>query len=126
MNKYLEFFCIAIRHEQRHRSIILGRSAFYIVLLLIYSSLWRAAEHSGLRVEYSAAEMLWYLATTEWIVLSTPSIYLDIEGDFRNGSLVYQLARPVSYLGSRLAENLGTAVVRMAYLAVVGLSLIHI
>ena len=49
--------------------------------------------------------LVWYLAVTEWIVLSTPQIHLDIQETIRAGDVVYRLGRPVSYVVAELADG---------------------
>jgi ABC-2 type transport system permease protein len=67
-----------------------------------------------------AAEFVWYLALTEWVVLGTPLLYLAFEEDVRRGDVAYRIARPVSYVGVKLAEGLGESLVRMGLMAVAG------
>ena len=103
------------------RAEILGRVAFYAAILLIYSRLWRAVPMpagSG-----DPAAMLWYLAVTEWVLISLPSVHLEIERDVRTGDVAYLLPRPVSYLGAKLAEGAGQAAVRLGTLGLVGFPL---
>ena len=64
--------------------------------------------------------MLWYLALTEWITVGMPMLYIDIQEDVRRGDVAYKIARPVSYLGTKLAEGAGELVVRLALLGVAG------
>ncbi|MGE3166937.1 MAG: hypothetical protein AB7O52_18690, partial [Planctomycetota bacterium] len=70
-------------------------------------------------------QMLWYLALTEWITLSIPTVHLDIEADVRSGDIAYQLPRPTSYLFARLAGGAGTVVVRLAVLGVLGFGMTY-
>jgi len=56
--------------------------------------------------------LVWYLAITEWIVLSAPPIHIEIQEAIRRGDIVYQLGRPVSYVGAAFAEGLGLLLVR--------------
>jgi ABC-type uncharacterized transport system permease subunit len=39
---------------------------------------WRAAAEAGLPTAIEPRALVWYLAVTEWIVLSTPQIHLEI------------------------------------------------
>jgi ABC-2 type transport system permease protein len=56
--------------------------------------------------------LVWYLAATEWIVLSAPPIHLEIQEAIRRGDIACQLGRPVRYLAASLAEGLGILAVR--------------
>jgi ABC-2 type transport system permease protein len=62
--------------------------------------------------------MVWYLAVTEWIMLSAPLLHVAIQEDIRRGDIVYQLGRPISYVGAVLARGVGQLAVRLAWLGV--------
>jgi ABC-2 type transport system permease protein len=96
-----------------------GRLGFYGVILLVFSRLWRVVAERGV-VEASPRQLLWYLAITEWVMLSVPLVHLQIQADVERGDIAYLLPRPISYLGSRLAESVGDFLLRAAVLAVAG------
>lgn len=121
--KYLAVSAVALRQSLSERAAILGRVAFYAVILLIFSRLWMVVSESGVLSGRSAADLLWYLAITEWAVLSLPPIQLDIEQEIRTGDIAYRLARPLSYLGTRLAESAGDVALRLVTLGVAGIAL---
>jgi ABC-2 type transport system permease protein len=114
---------VSARARLSERGELLARVAFYAVILLVFSRLWHAilghAPASGER----PAHFVWYLAITEWILLSLPPIYLDVEQDLTSGELAYRLARPISYPLARLAEGAGDMLVRMATLLPFGFGL---
>ncbi len=110
----------ALRQGLSERSAVLGRAAFYAVILLIFSRLWAVVIESGALVGRSEAELLWYLAITEWVILSIPAVWLDIERDVRSGDIACQLPRPLSYVGAKIAEGAGDALLRLATLGVAG------
>jgi ABC-2 type transport system permease protein len=111
---------IAIRQGLTDRGALLGRLAFYAVILLIFSRLWEVVALRGAIPGVTMRELLWYLAITEWVMLSLPPIHLRIEADVRSGDIAYHLPRPISYLGSRLAEEAGEVVLRLVTLGVAG------
>jgi ABC-2 type transport system permease protein len=122
--KYVAAASTAARHALSQRWDALGRAGFYVVLLLIFAGLWRAVfREAGRPPGAGPVEMLWYLALTEWIVLSLPLVHQDVEDDVRSGDIAYLLPRPLSYVGARLAEATGTLLVRMAVLAPIGFGL---
>lgn len=114
---YLAAARMAARDQTTGWAEAAGRAAFLAVLLLIFSSLWRHVPMEGAAAD--PRRLLWYLAITEWVFLSVPSIHLTLERDVRTGDVAYRLPRPVSYLGMRVAEALGVALVRLALLGVV-------
>lgn len=119
--KYLALIAIAARQANRARAVFLGRAAFYGVLLVIYARIWRIVGDKGALGSFGHSDLIWYLAITEWIVLSMPPLFSDIEADIRNGNIVYSLPRPISYVWLRFAEGLGSLLVRMAVLGPFGI-----
>lgn len=99
---------------------MIGRFVFYGLLLMIFSSLWTAVYEHETQSRAEAIDMVWYLALTEWVVLSVPLAYADIERDVKSGDIAYLLGRPVSYLSVKLFEAFGTLALRMLVLGVAG------
>jgi ABC-2 type transport system permease protein len=110
--KYGSVAQMAIQRELASGAALIARLALYAVLLLIFSKLWRAVAERGALAPASPRDLLWYLAVTEWIVLSGPLIHLQIEKDVQNGNIAALLPRPMSYLGFRLAEHGGDLLLR--------------
>lgn len=113
---YLAAARLAARDQASGGAEAVGRAAFLAVLLLIFSSLWRHVPTGAAGTDPTT--LLWYLALTEWVFLSVPSVHLTLERDVRTGDVAYRLPRPVSYLGMRVAEALGVAAVRLVVLGV--------
>lgn len=111
--KYLAFARVAAAEALTQRSELYGRIAFLGVLLGVFTALWRAVAEAGMPLGAAPDEMVWYLSTTEWIVLSSPMLFLQIQEDVRRGDVTYQLLRPVSYVGSMLARGVGMLCVRL-------------
>jgi len=118
--KYLAIAVAAAQRATRERGELAGRAAFLVLILFIFSRVWHVvlARDAGLGI--GEADLIWYLAVTEWCVLAVPPIFLAIEADVRSGDVAYQLVRPVSYVGARVAEAAGEATVRLAVLGAVG------
>lgn len=119
LRRYAAVASIALRQGLAERGALFGRLAFYVVILLIFSRLWAVVADEG-SVGASKRELVWYLAITEWVVLSLPLIHLQIEQDVRSGDIAYRLPKPISYLGFRLAEAWGDIVLRSAVLGLAG------
>jgi ABC-2 type transport system permease protein len=126
--KYVAIARTAFWQRLSERAALIGRVSFYCLILLVFSCVWRsifaAQQPPGAGAEqaaHAAGDYVWYLALTEWIMLSQPTIYLDIEADVRSGDIAYQLARPLSYVGGKLAEGMGDLLLRMLTLAPFGL-----
>lgn len=118
---YLAAARLAARDQTTGWAEAVGRAAFLAVLLFIFSSLWQHVPMEGAAAD--PRRLLWYLAITEWVFLSVPSVHLTLERDVRTGDVAYRLPRPVSYLGMRVAEAFGVALVRLALLGVVAAGL---
>jgi ABC-2 type transport system permease protein len=117
--RYREVVGLSARHTLRARGEWIARSVFYVILLLVFSRLWRVVGDGGVP-GVSTVEFVWYLALTEWVVLATPMFYLGIEEEVRRGDIAYLIARPVSYLSMKVAEGLGLVWARLVVLGVVG------
>jgi len=116
--KYGAFCRIAAAQARRERGELYGRVAFFATILGVFSSLWRAVAEAGVPVAADPNALVWYLAATEWIVLSAPPIHIEIQEAVRRGDVVCQLGRPVSYAGAAFAEGLGVLAMRAPVLGV--------
>ena len=110
--KYIAFLRIAATQASRARAELYGRAVFFAVILGVFSSLWRAVAEAGMPIAVEPRAMVWYLAITEWIMLSAPPVFLDIQEAVRRGDIVCQLGRPVAWVGATFAEGLGLLLVR--------------
>jgi ABC-2 type transport system permease protein len=117
--KYFAVYALAVRQTIERRGELVGRAIFYCLLLLVFSGLWKAVYAMGALAE-TPSTFLWYLAVTEWITLAVPLTHHTVEQDVKTGDVAYHLARPMSYLGLRVAEALGALTVRLVVLAGVG------
>ncbi len=114
--KYAAFSRISASAAGRERGELFGRMVFFAVILGVFSSLWRAASEAGLSMTANPKSLVWYLATTEWILLSVPPIHLEIQAAIRRGDVVYRLGHPVSYVVAEFASGLGLLAVRSPFL----------
>ena len=121
--KYTWLGLIAARSNLAYLGEVATRTLFLAVILYIFLQLWRvtysetgAATLGGLTL----AQMLWYLAMTEAITLSTPRVAQEVDQDVRTGALAVQLIRPLDYPLARLWMTLGERLVRFGLNAAVG------
>jgi ABC-2 type transport system permease protein len=84
----------------------------------VFSSLWRAVADAGMPIAVEPRALVWYLAITEWIVLSAPPVQFDIQEAIRRGDIVCQLGRPVSWVAGAFLEGLGLLLARAPFLFV--------
>ena len=114
--RYSAFSRIAATQARRERNELYGRMAFFVVILGVFSSLWRAVAEAGMPVAADPKSLVWYLAATEWILLSAPPIHIEIQEAVRRGDVVYRLGDPVSYVAAEYASGLGLLAVRAPFL----------
>ena len=112
LDKYFAFARLAAVQALTTRGELVGRLVFVAIILGVFSSLWRAVAEAGMPLPVDRTAMVWYLAVTEWIVLSPLMVHVEIEADVRRGDIAYQLGRPYSYLASLVAHGLGALAVR--------------
>jgi ABC-2 type transport system permease protein len=117
MKKYFAFARIAAAHGRYERTELYGRMVFFVVIIGVFASLWRATREAGLAIAADPRSLVWYLASTEWILLSAPLIHVDVQEALRRGDVACQLGRPVSYVGAAFAQGLGSVASRSPLLA---------
>ena len=118
--KILAIGLVALRQALAERMSIAVRALFYGVVLLVFSQLWTVVLDAGALDPERAGDYVWYLAITEWVVLSVPQVHPSVEADLQDGAVAYRMARPLGYLWAQAAETLGEVAVRLAVLAVAG------
>ena len=116
--KYWAFVRVGMVRGRSERGELYGRMLFLPIILGVFHALWSAVGESGMPTASAPHELVWYLAATEWIVLSPPLIYVDVQEDVRRGDIACALPRPVSYLGSMYCQGLGLLAVRAPVLGV--------
>lgn len=111
---------LSARQRLAERGPLLARAGFYALVLFVFSRLWAAIVGDHGDIAGDTSQFVWYLAITEWIVLSQVPVHLDVEREIRQGDLAYRLARPVSYVAFMLAQAWGDLLARMAVMAPIG------
>jgi ABC-2 type transport system permease protein len=120
--KYAWIGLTAARSNLAYAGEVAARTLFLGVVLFIFLQLWKVtyAETGAERLGgLTLVEMLWYLAMTECMTLSTPRVAWEVDQDVRTGALAVQLVRPLSYPLYRLSVSLGERVVRYVMSAAV-------
>jgi ABC-2 type transport system permease protein len=117
--KYVAFARIAATEALTERAELYGRGLFIAVLLGVFSALWRAVGEAGLPIAAKYQDLVWYLAATEWVMLSAPQRHFELQEQVRRGDVTYQLPRPVSFQRAALAQAWGMMLARAPFLALV-------
>jgi ABC-2 type transport system permease protein len=122
--KYAAIFTTTLRDQLAYLGEMLLRTVFLVLILYIFLQLWRAAyaaQGSDTMAGFSVAQMIWYLALTESIVLSRPSVSRAVDEEVRSGAIAYTLGRPYGYASYRLTTYLAERLLRfLTTLAVAG------
>ncbi len=119
MSKYLFIFQLGIIQTIKNYKVLIGLSLFLLTCLIVFSYLWKVAAAKIGAAHLNPDHLLWYIALNEWILISIPDVYTDMEQDLKSGRLSYLLPRPLSYLGSVFCEGLGALSVNFVVLGAV-------
>jgi ABC-2 type transport system permease protein len=114
--KYLAFAQLGAREARAEKGELLGRIVFFVMILGVFSAVYRGVAAAGASVATDPETAVWYIAITEWVVFSAPIVMLQIEEDIRRGDVAYQIARPASWIGARFAHGLGMLTVRAPFM----------
>lgn len=95
---------------------LLWRTIFMALIIFVFAQLWRttyratgATSLGGL----SLAQMLWYLVTTETIILARPRLVGRVAEEVKSGDLAYRLSKPYSYVWYHYASYMAEAAIRL-------------
>jgi ABC-2 type transport system permease protein len=113
MTRYGFVLLTSARQQWVYRSELVARALQMVLFMGVFMALWFAAFGVSGRVEvegYTLPDMVWYLAMTETIALSTSRIFVEISQAVKAGDLAYSLTRPLNYPFFQVANSLGRSV----------------
>ncbi len=113
--KYWASIMIAFHQQLAQRGQLVGRILLYLIIVYLFHQVFQSVG--------APMERLWYLAVTEWLILSTPPLGFRIAQDIDNGQIVYFMLRPAHYLNLRFFESCGEFSVRFFFLGICCLGL---
>src|SRR6185436_7097469 len=96
--KYLAFARTAAAQARVERAELLGRALYFPLVLGVFAALWRAVGDAGMPLAQSPRTLVWYLAISEWVLMSSPPVFVEIEQEIQRGDIAYHLSRPSSYV----------------------------
>jgi ABC-2 type transport system permease protein len=126
---YGAIFATSFRDQLAYAGQLALRGLFLAMILFVFLQLWRATYEAqgtgagGTLGGFTIAQMLWYLALAESIILSRPRITLEIDREVRTGEIAYVLLRPYGYAGYRLARYLAERLLRFGICLALGTAL---
>lgn len=126
MKPYLLALMLQARRTLRSPGRAVSQSFFYVIILVVFNALWRAATHSGGEIAgYTHDELIWYTLAAEAAVMATPARLIEeIGDDIGNGFIVSELLRPIAVMPMRLAAQLGGALIQAAGCLTVGVPVV--
>jgi len=116
IRRYIHVGRTAARQQWAYRGELLMRSISTVLFMGIFVALWQTAFKTRDRGElagYTMIDIVWYLAMTETIALSSSRIFVEISQSVKQGDLVYTLMQPVSYPLVQIAKSLGNSAPRL-------------
>lgn len=122
----IKYWWIALTSAKSNLAYLaeIGSRVFFLgVILYIFLRLWQVTYgETGSKTlgGFTLAQMLWYLAITESIILSNPRVAPTVDQDVRTGAVAIHFIRPLSYPLYCLFNTLGERTVRFAMNASVG------
>lgn len=121
LRKYSTVFAIASRDQLVYLPSFLARNVFFVVVMFVFYSLWRAIYAGSATVAgFTMVQMLWYLSFTEAIELSQTRIFTPISEEVKDGTVAYSLNRPYSYVFFWISRAMGENLVKVVPLLAEG------
>jgi len=124
---YAVAFTRGVRRGVAHPGDLAVRVGFYLIILIVTGSLWRAAldANDGELAGYDRVALLWYIAAAQAAQLGPrPRTIEEVGDEIGAGTVAVQMLRPVSVVGLRISSELGEAMLRVvAALIVAGIGL---
>ncbi len=126
LGKYLAIARMSITNQFAYVGEALLRAIFLVLIIFVFVQLWNLTYGVlGRRTigEYSLAQMIWYFAFAEAIILSVPLLRRKVDDDVKTGELAYRLTKPYHYLLYLAADYLGEWSARFVINLVIGCAL---
>ena len=103
------------RQQSVYRAELAGRAVQMVLFMFVFMALWSTAFSASGQAEmqgFTLVQMVWYLAMTETIALSSSRVFVEISEAVKAGDLAYTLSRPMSYPFFQVAYSLGNSAPR--------------
>lgn len=113
--RYGSVLLVSARQQLIYRAELGMRALSMVLFMGVFMALWSTAFGVSGQNElagFSLVEVVWYLAMTETIMLSTSRVFVEIGEAVRAGDVAYTLARPLSFPLYQAANSLGNSAPR--------------
>jgi ABC-2 type transport system permease protein len=124
LGKIVAVLRITVAARMAYLGEILIRTSFLVMVLFIFTQLWRTTNGSqdvAALTGFEIPQLIWYLAFTEAIIMSAIALgENDVDREVRSGDIAYRLARPLPYPLYHLGAALGERLLRFALNLIVG------
>ncbi len=112
--KYVEILKVSFMAASAYSKELYGTLGFLIITLFILFFLWKTifSFETGDFEGFTLQKMIWYVAATEAIMLSSSRIRLRIDEEIRSGNVSNFLVKPFSYPLFLAFDSLGSSIFR--------------
>ncbi len=126
MKSYLTQIYIAVRDQLSSPSILITRAVFLCLMVLVFNQLWTVLKETGnSNITINPNDFLWYLIIGTTLQFSRPEgLHRQIEDDVKTGNIAYQMIRPIHFILIYFCHSIGTFLIRMPILLIIGGGLI--
>lgn len=129
MRRYVAVVRAAARRQSIYRAEMVMRMVQMVLFMGVFMALWQAiygASGQATLEGFTLTDMVWYLAMTETVVLSSSRVFTEISEKVKAGDVVYTLARPMSYPFYQVAYSLGGSAPRFVLNFVTGVVVVTV
>lgn len=124
--KYAAIMRMSVVNHFAYVGEALLRSIFLVIIVFVFVQLWTLT-YSVLGTptigSYTLAQMVWYFAFAEAIMLSVPVVRQKVDQEVKSGELAYRLNKPYHYILYLAADYAGEWVVRFGLNLLIGIGL---
>ncbi len=124
--KYGAVLSMSVTNNLAYAGEVLLRGLFLILLVFVFIQLWDTM-YGVLGVPtvggFTVAQMVWYFAFAEAIVLSAPRLANRIDQEVKSGDVAYRLNKPYNYVLYLAADYTGERLVRFVINLAIGTGL---
>lgn len=125
MRKYVTIMRTAAAEQLLRMKSLMARLVLLAVMLAVFNAFWNVVGTEKTNADISAVNFIWYLLLGAILQFGRPEgLHRRIEEDVRSGNIAYLMMRPVSFIGYKCCESLGTFCVRLPVLLIAGAGII--